>query len=184
MALDSEFQFLQLLTLLRCVPVLVAISMPSTLTSKYWAQNLVLETSTECKRVNLVDGIETGIEPESKRSVSLAIGGCAMLNCARQTAINAQAWMQPDPARERVSVERKTRVRPRYLIGYLRTTDKVAWSGGKSMNMESETPTSWAGPTNQDERSGFDKKTPWTKSRGMHRAKWRNQKWWPVQSMI
>lgn len=58
------------------------------------------------------------IGPESHISISLVIDSCEMMVCVRQLAINTQAWMQSDCARQRANEDGKTRLRPCYLFSY------------------------------------------------------------------
>lgn len=43
--------------------------------------------------------------PESDRAVSLVIGGCTTVDCAKQIMTDARFKMQPNPDRQRASAE-------------------------------------------------------------------------------
>lgn len=73
-----------------------------------------------------MNGIVLGFALESSRAVPLVIDGCATLDRSRLIGIRTQAWVQPDLVRQRANAEYKTRMRPRYLIGYHRAADIVA----------------------------------------------------------
>lgn len=111
-----------------------------------------------------------GIEPEVNWVISLVIGGCAIVDRAGQTAINTQARTHLNLVRQRAGAERKTRLRPRYLTGYKLPADSDVIKRQKCeyANWEGHT----VGPSNQDERSGFEDKTTWTEWGKMHWTRW------------
>lgn len=64
--------------------------------------------------------------PESDGAVPLVIDGCAMMDCARQIATNAQVRMQSDPFGQLACTDGKIERRPPYLIGYRLLVD-IVW---------------------------------------------------------
>lgn len=92
-------------------------------------------------------------------------------------AMLARLWVVPDEARSKIhfagqpgSTNCKTRLRSRYRVGYQLPTDMVAWLGSKCTDMQAEKVISWIVLTNQDKRSGFDRKRL-----ELNHVKWINQ---------
>lgn len=99
----------------------------------------------------------TGLE--SDRTSSLSIGGCAMMYCTGQIAINIKTWMQFGRVRQRARIDDNTKQRPRYLIGYELPTDKVTLLEGKGVTEHTEVK-SCIVLVNQDKQSGVSNLTP------------------------
>lgn len=90
----------------------------------------------------------------------------------------ARCWTLPDTLRSMLRsgcnparTERKTRVSPRYRIGYQRVNDIEVRSEGKSADMPIEKVISQFASTNQDERSAFEKKMTCTEQDGPMEAR-------------
>lgn len=105
-----------------------------------------------------------GIARDSNKPALLVIGGCRVVDCAKQIATNRQARIVPDNGWVRTALPRSQR-----------PAGIVAWPEEKSGDTLTERVISWVLLTSQDEQSGFDKKTRWTKSYEVHLRRWTNR---------
>lgn len=77
----------------------------------------------------------TNSTPESGRTVSLVVDGCAMMDCARKISMNTEEWVQSDHARQRGSKDGRTRLILRYPTNYQLLANAVALLEGKGGNI-------------------------------------------------